>query len=64
MLVVEHQAGRSVAENASKLLVDKLVAELKMPGEGFIVPLTQATDWLDAPVRRHPETLLYAANAR
>ncbi|MDB5269530.1 MAG: hypothetical protein JWP58_2570 [Hymenobacter sp.] len=61
VLVVEHKSGRSVAENTSKLLVNRVVEEVTLPGQGFIVPLTKANDWLDAPVRRHPETLVYAA---
>lgn len=63
VLVVEHKSGRSVAENTSTLLINKVVEAVKLPGQGFIVPLTKATDWLDAPLRRHPETLLYSSVA-
>ncbi|MDO7848802.1 M48 family metallopeptidase [Hymenobacter sp. M29] len=63
VLVVEHKSGRSVAENTSRLLVNKLVEAVVLPGQGFIVPLTKANDWLDAPIRRHPETLLYTSVA-
>ncbi|WP_035558764.1 M48 family metallopeptidase [Hymenobacter sp. IS2118] len=63
VLVVEHKSGRSVAEKTSTLLINSVVEAVKLPGQGFIVPLTKATDWLDAPVRRHPETLLYASVA-
>ncbi|MET4074375.1 M48 family metalloprotease [Hymenobacter sp. UYCo722] len=63
VLVVEHKSGRSVVENTSTLLINRVVEAVKMPGQGFIIPLTRATDWLDAPVRRHPETLLYSSVA-
>jgi Zn-dependent protease with chaperone function len=59
VLVLEHKSGRSVADNTSSVLINKAVEVLKMPGQGFIVPLTKATDWLDTPVRRLPETLVY-----
>ena len=61
VLVVEHKSGRSVADNTSAVLVNKVVDGVKMPGQSFIVPLTKANDWLDAPVRRYPETLVYPA---
>ena len=63
VLVVEHKSGRSVAENTSTVLINRVVETVKLPGQGFIVPLTKATDWLDAPIRRHPATLLYSAAA-
>jgi hypothetical protein len=63
VLVVEHKSGRSVSENTSALLINKVVETVTLPGQGFIVPLNKANDWLDAPLRRQPETLLYAAGA-
>lgn len=63
VLVVEHKSGRSITDNTSTLLVNKVVEAVTLPGQGFIVPLTKANDWLNAPVRRHPETLVYSSLA-
>lgn len=59
VLVVELSAGRSAPEASSTALAQKLVSAVTLPGEYFIVPLVKSTDWLDAPVRRLPQTLVY-----
>ncbi|MBO2008645.1 M48 family metallopeptidase [Hymenobacter negativus] len=59
VLVVEQSAGRSVPDATSAALAQKLAGALTMPGESFIIPLTKSNDWLDAPARRLPETLVY-----
>lgn len=59
VLVVELSAGRSAPEASSTALAQKLVSAVTLPGEYFIVPLVKSTDWLDAPVRRLPQTLVH-----
>lgn len=59
VLVVELVAGRSAPEATVTALVQQLAQQLVLPGEGFVVPLKKANDWLDAPVRRLPDTLVY-----
>jgi len=62
VLVVELPAGRNVPQPTCAALVQKLAAALPMPGESFIIPLMKSNDWLDAPVRRLPETLVYTTS--
>jgi Zn-dependent protease with chaperone function len=63
VLIIEHKSGRSIADNTANVLIDKAVEAVKLPGQGFIIPLTKATDWLDVHVRRLPETLVHPSTS-